>query len=311
MRWGDLRRSENVEDRRGMSVGRTGAALSGTGLIVILAIAFITGENPLNYIDLASDQSVSTQPGQEGQMGAPGDQLGEFSAAVLGSTEDVWTRVFAAGGRRYEEPRLVLFSGAVESACGFTSAAVGPFYCPLDKRVYIDLSFFAELDRRFGAPGDFAQAYVIAHEVGHHVQNLLGISDKVRSAQRGASQEEGECAVRPSRAAGRLPGGGVGEPGAAGDARARAGRPRGRAQGRRRDRRRSDAAPSPGLYGAGELDARLLGDARPLAAARPAERQHPGVRYLRIQRRVAAIPSISPTRARTRTRSRTRMRLFR
>ena len=109
---------------------------------------------------------------------------------MLGSTEDVWTKVFAEGGRTYQEPRLVLFSGAVESACGFTSAAVGPFYCPLDGKVYLDLSFFAELEQQFGAPGDFAQAYVIAHEIGHHVQNLLGVSDKIRAAQQGAAQEE-------------------------------------------------------------------------------------------------------------------------
>jgi uncharacterized protein len=190
MRWGGLRQSDNVEDRRGTRVGGRGVALSGTGLILLLAVAFITGTNPLELIDQVGGPSVSTEPGQTGQMGAPSDQLGQFSAAVLGSTEDVWTKVFAAGGRAYEEPRLVLFSGAVESACGFTSAAVGPFYCPLDGKVYLDLSFFAELDRRFGAPGDFAQAYVIAHEVGHHVQNLLGVSDKIRAAQRGASQEE-------------------------------------------------------------------------------------------------------------------------
>lgn len=190
MRWGGLRQSDNVEDRRGMSVGRRGAALSGTGLILLLAIAFITGTNPLELIDQVSGPSVSTEPGQEGQVGAPSDQLGQFSAAVLGSTEDVWTKVFAEGGRTYEKPRLVLFSDAVESACGFSSAAVGPFYCPLDNKVYLDLSFFAELERQFGAPGDFAQAYVIAHEVGHHVQNLLGVSDKIRSAQQGASPEE-------------------------------------------------------------------------------------------------------------------------
>jgi uncharacterized protein len=190
MRWGDLRQSDNVEDRRGMRVGGRGVAISGTGLLLLLAIAFITGENPLNYIDAVGGPSASSQPGQEGQVGAPADQLGQFSAAVLGSTEDVWTQVFSAGGRSYEKPRLVLFSDAVESSCGFTSAAVGPFYCPLDGRVYLDLSFFSELERQFGAPGDFAQAYVIAHEVGHHVQNLLGISDKVRAAQQRASQGE-------------------------------------------------------------------------------------------------------------------------
>lgn len=190
MRWGNLRQSDNVEDRRGMRVGGRGVALSGTGLILLLAVAFITGTNPLELIDQVSGPSVSTEPGQEGQVGAPSDQLGQFSAAVLGSTEDVWARIFAERGRTYEAPRLVLFSGAVESACGFTSAAVGPFYCPLDGKVYLDLTFFAELERQFGAPGDFAQAYVIAHEVGHHVQNLLGVSDKIRAAQRGAAQEE-------------------------------------------------------------------------------------------------------------------------
>jgi predicted metalloprotease len=190
MRWGDLRQSDNVEDRRGMRVGGRGVALSGTGLIVLLAVAYLTGTNPLELIEQVSGPSVSSEPGQEGQIGAPADQLGQFSAAVLGSTEDVWTKVFAEGGRTYQEPRLVLFSSAVESACGFTSAAVGPFYCPLDGKVYLDLSFFAELERQFGAPGDFAQAYVIAHEVGHHVQNLLGVSDRVRSAQQGGSEEE-------------------------------------------------------------------------------------------------------------------------
>jgi hypothetical protein len=189
MRWDDLRRSDNVEDRRGMTAGR-GVALSGGGLLLLLAVAFLTGENPLQLLQEVSGPSVSVDSGQPGQVGAPSDQLGQFAAAVLGSTEDVWSGVFSEGGRTYRKPTLVLFSDAVESACGFTSAAVGPFYCPLDGKVYLDLSFFADLDRQFGAPGDFAQAYVIAHEVGHHVQNLLGVSDKVRTAQQRAGQEE-------------------------------------------------------------------------------------------------------------------------
>jgi predicted metalloprotease len=123
-------------------------------------------------------------------MGSPSDELGRYASTVLGSTEDVWHRVLPASGRRYEEPTLVLFTGAVQSACGFASAAVGPFYCPLDSKVYLDLSFFDELERRFGAPGDFAQAYVIAHEVGHHVQNLIGVAAKVRSAQERLSPED-------------------------------------------------------------------------------------------------------------------------
>jgi uncharacterized protein len=197
MRWGGLRQSENVEDRRGLGVPRRGVAIGGGGLLLLLAIAYLTGADPMQMLDQVSGPSVSVDSGQEGQLGAPSDQLGQFAAAVLGSTEDVWSAVFAENGRTYQKPRLVLFSEAVESACGFSTAAVGPFYCPLDGRVYLDLSFFAELERQFGAPGDFAQAYVITHEVGHHVQNLLGISDKVRAAQqRGGQEEANELSVR-------------------------------------------------------------------------------------------------------------------
>ncbi|MFN8642122.1 MAG: neutral zinc metallopeptidase [Candidatus Binatia bacterium] len=195
MRWDDQRRSENVEDRRGMEPGRgrgRGPAIGGVGLLLILGIAFLTGENPLVLLEAVSGGSSASAPAPQasGPEGAPGDQLGQFAAAVLGSTEDVWTQVFARSGSRYEPPVMVLFSGSVQSACGFSSAAVGPFYCPLDNKLYLDLSFFDELERRFGAPGDFAQAYVIAHEVGHHVQNQLGIARKVHAAQQRASQED-------------------------------------------------------------------------------------------------------------------------
>ena len=175
---------------------RRGIALSGTGILLLLAFSLLTGQNPLTLLQLVSGPSASVdsgqpgQPAQPGQMGAPSDDLGHFAAAVLGSTEDVWGRVFAEKNSSYEKPTLVLFSGSVESACGFSSAAVGPFYCPLDSKVYLDLSFFDELNRRFGAPGDFARAYVIAHEVGHHVQNLGGLSEKVRRAQESGSKEE-------------------------------------------------------------------------------------------------------------------------
>lgn len=192
MRWEDQRRSDNVEDRRGSGAPRgRGIALSGGGLLLILAIAFITGENPLVLLEAVSGgPGTSAQAPQSGPQGAPGDQLGQFASAVLGSTEDVWGKVFAEAGGRYQPPVMVLFSGAVESACGYGSAAVGPFYCPLDDKLYLDLSFFDELERRFGAPGDFAQAYVIAHEVGHHVQNQLGIAEKVRAAQQRGSQAD-------------------------------------------------------------------------------------------------------------------------
>ncbi|MBX3024118.1 neutral zinc metallopeptidase [bacterium] len=193
MRWQEQRRSDNVEDRRGAGAPRgRGIALSGGTLLLVLAIAFLTGENPLVLLEAVNDGAGSAvnAPRAPGRPGAPSDQLGQFASAVLGSTEDVWGRVFADTGRRYQPPVMVLFSGAVESACGYGSAAVGPFYCPLDDKLYLDLSFFDELARRFGAPGDFAQAYVIAHEVGHHVQNQLGIAAEVRAAQRGAAQAD-------------------------------------------------------------------------------------------------------------------------
>jgi hypothetical protein len=129
------------------------------------------------------------QPVPGGVEGPPADELGQFAAVVLADTEDTWRALFEQRGASYREPTLVLFSTAVESACGFSSAAVGPFYCPPDQQVYIDLSFFNDLERRFGAPGDFAQAYVIAHEVGHHVQNLMGISAEVQSRQRSSSSQ--------------------------------------------------------------------------------------------------------------------------
>src|SRR5262245_59593506 len=178
MRWIGQRESDNVEDRRGIRVGGPGVAIGGGGLLLVLALALFTGQDPGALLDqlTGGGTSVSVDSGQAGQMGAPTDQLGQFSSVVLASTEDVWGEVFQQAGGRYQPPTLVLFSDAVQSACGFSSAAVGPFYCPLDNKVYLDVSFFNDLERRFGAPGDFAHAYVIAHEVGHHVQNQLGIA---------------------------------------------------------------------------------------------------------------------------------------
>lgn len=184
MKWEDQRESGNVEDVRGFPIGRRGAGIGCGGLIVVLIISWITGVNPLqllNVVEQAAPPAAQQAPqaGPAGQTaGRPTDQLGKFASVVLASTEDVWKEIFARNGGTYREPHLVLFSQAVNSACGFTSAAVGPFYCEQDQKVYLDLSFFRELSQRFGASGDFADAYVIAHEVGHHVQNQMGIFDK-------------------------------------------------------------------------------------------------------------------------------------
>lgn len=156
-------------------------------LLLILTVSCLTGTNPLALLQMVEE----TQPAQTQSVptGAPtNDPAAEFVSVVLGDTEETWGRIFANAGRQYREPVLVLFEGAVQSACGGASSASGPFYCPADQKVYLDLSFFRELDQRFGAPGDFAQAYVVAHEVGHHVQNLMGLSDRVAGARQGASE---------------------------------------------------------------------------------------------------------------------------
>jgi predicted metalloprotease len=192
MRWEGLRKSENVEDRRGRmpaGFGR-GAGIGGGGLILIVLISLLLGKNPLEILTLLS-QSGGIPAGQEEAAPAPpgADRESDFVRAVLGDTEDTWNTLLERGGRDYQEPRLVLFTRAVESACGFASSAVGPFYCPGDRQVYLDLAFFRDLSQRFGAPGDFARAYVIAHEIGHHVQNELGISEEF-DRRRGRLGEE-------------------------------------------------------------------------------------------------------------------------
>ena len=199
MRWEDERESENVEDRRG-ETPRRGVPIGIGGVLVVLLISYLTGADPRRLLLLLSggDSPTSQAPaGAPPHAGPPSDTLGRFASVVLASTEDVWKDVFARSGHTYRNPKLVLFSDAVESACGFTSSAVGPFYCPPDSKVYLDLSFFNELSNRFGAPGDFAQAYVIAHEVGHHVQNLLGVSEQVsRLQQRGSERQSNALSVR-------------------------------------------------------------------------------------------------------------------
>jgi hypothetical protein len=181
MKWESERRSDNVEDRRGLSL--RGGAIGGGAVVVAVIAALLGAPEGLVRQILGGGDGV-TQVQDPRPRGAAEDQRADFVKVVLASTEDVWTAVLPeSGGRPYTPPRLVLFTDEVQSACGMNSAAVGPFYCPADRRVYLDLGFFAELARRFGAPGDFAQAYVVAHEVGHHVQNLLGISDRVQAAR--------------------------------------------------------------------------------------------------------------------------------
>jgi len=186
MRWKTGRRSSNIEDRRGRRAGPV-AFKGGIGTIVlVLAASYFLGINPLDILMMQTGTGTGTDVSQSDWQPTPEEQqMADFVSVVLADTEDTWTEIFRQSGKTYQEPNLVLYTGAVQSACGTGSAAMGPFYCPGDRKVYIDLSFFDELRRRHGAPGDFAQAYVIAHEVGHHVQNLLGISERVQSEQRG------------------------------------------------------------------------------------------------------------------------------
>ncbi len=188
MRWQDSRRSSNVEDYRGSRFGGTGLKLGVGGTLVALIAGYFLGIDPSVILGLS--QSLPSGPAPQAREGVPQDEQGQFISAVLGETEDTWGAIFQAGGSRYEAPKLVLYTDQVQSGCGFTSSAVGPFYCPEDRRVYLDLGFFNELRAKFGAPGDFAQAYVLAHEVGHHVQTLLGTEEKVRAAQGRASEVE-------------------------------------------------------------------------------------------------------------------------
>ena len=189
MRWSTGRRSGNVVDARGGGGIGLPVAGGGIGMVVLALVVYLLGGDPSAVINNAPAPPAAEAPGS----GGPPDEASEFVRVVLADTEDTWNDIFKANGRDYPEPQLVLFSGAVQSGCGIGQAQMGPFYCPRDQRVYIDLAFYQELRDRFGAPGDFAQAYVIAHEVGHHVQTVLGVSDQVRDAQqrsghRGANQ---------------------------------------------------------------------------------------------------------------------------
>lgn len=188
MRWQLGRRSQNVEDQRGRGVSGPVMVGGGIGTVLLALVVMLLGGDPSVVL-----QGTPTQPSAPSNSVARSpeeEQLADFVSVVLADTEDTWGTLFRQAGATYQDPKLVLFSGTVQSACGYAQAAMGPFYCPRDQKVYIDLSFYKDLKYRHGAPGDFAQAYVIAHEVGHHVQNLLGISDQVQRLQQQVSQTE-------------------------------------------------------------------------------------------------------------------------
>ncbi|CEA03158.1 Putative neutral zinc metallopeptidase [Metalysinibacillus saudimassiliensis] len=197
MKYEGRRKSNNVEDRRGMSVGKVGGGIGGIGLIIVVLFTLLSGGGIGDVISNVGNSVQQTAPQSERPYisSEEEDELMEFVSVVLADTEDVWSRIFKDNGLTYEEPTLVIFSDSVQSACGVAGASVGPFYCPGDHKLYIDLSFYKELKDRFKAPGDFAMAYVVAHEVGHHVQTLLGTSQKVHALRNKVSEAEYNAAT--------------------------------------------------------------------------------------------------------------------
>ncbi len=189
MRMDDYRESDNIEDRRGGGgIGRGGVGIG--GIVLALVISYFTGINPMTLLGIMEQTPLARQEAPAAHKPPANDETALFVSKVLASTEDVWNQTFREAGRQYENPKLVLFTGATPTACGTGQTAMGPFYCPGDHKVYIDLAFYRELKDRFRAPGEFAQAYVVAHEVGHHVQNLLGIADQVHKARQRVSERE-------------------------------------------------------------------------------------------------------------------------
>ncbi|MCQ2030943.1 KPN_02809 family neutral zinc metallopeptidase [Stutzerimonas zhaodongensis] len=190
MRWKKGRRSDNVVDARGRSGGIGGGRLSLAGVVIVVVIGLLSGQDPMQILGQLANQTGQAPTQQSSAPANADDPQVAFVQSILGDTEDTWRALFQQSGEQYQDPKLVLFRGGVNSACGFASSAAGPFYCPGDRQVYLDLQFFDEMAKRFSVAGDFAQAYVIAHEVGHHVQTLLGVSQQMQSArQRGAKME--------------------------------------------------------------------------------------------------------------------------
>ena len=192
MKWERARKSRNVEDRRGRGMAAKGGGLSLGAVAIVVIIGLVMGKNPMEMLGMISQMSGSTAPTSTSSPAPVDDEASRFVAAILGETEDVWSALFSNMGQTYEPPRLVLFTGRVQSACGTASSAVGPFYCPGDRQIYIDLSFFQQMENRLGGGGDFAEAYVIAHEVGHHIQTLTGVTARVNDVRRRGGDLEGD-----------------------------------------------------------------------------------------------------------------------
>jgi len=188
MNWQDLRKSGNVDDRRGMSGGKV--AMGGAGVVIAVIIGLLTNQSPSEILSNIQGSQQTEEVGTRPAGPRPDDKTADFVSRVLGSTEDVWSEIYKASGEQYKQPGLQIFENESQSACGGASSAMGPFYCPADEKVYIDLSFCDELRDRFKAPGEFAVAYVVAHEVGHHVQNLMGISEQVQRQRQNLSNAE-------------------------------------------------------------------------------------------------------------------------
>ena len=277
MKWQGRAGSGNIEDRRGMGMALPVGGGIG-GLVLLLLISALTGTNPIDIINSSPPSSESESVGTDGSS-VKDDPQSKFISVVLKDTEDIWNQIFRERGADYREPVLVLFSDATQSACGVGQSAMGPFYCPADQKVYLDLSFFRDLDTRFGASGDFAQAYVVAHEVGHHVQTLTGVSERANAARSRMSEREANSALGPAGTAGGLLRRRVGSLcGPAGAARSW--RCRRRAARRRCDWRRSAAATVAGTRRARILHPRIVGAAGVLAAARTRQRTDRGMRHI-------------------------------
>jgi predicted metalloprotease len=189
MRWLNTRMSDNVEDRRGSGGGMRNLGIGGgIGGIIIIVLALLFKQDPQQVMQVVQQAGGNAQ--QSEKVTAASDEMSKFAATMMANTEDVWQKLFANMNKTYTDPKMVIFTESSQSGCGFAQSAMGPFYCPADQKVYLDLSFFNEMQQRFNVSGDFAQAYVIAHEVGHHVQNLLGISEKVQSMRQRVSEKE-------------------------------------------------------------------------------------------------------------------------
>ena len=284
MEYDNMPSSSNIEDRRGQRGGAVGAGGLGIGaIVVIFAISYFTGISPQVLISGAEMMGVGQQsaPPPTSAPADPNDPMRAFLSKVVGGTEAVWAEVLPAQARvKYQPAPLVIYDGATRSGCGGAQSAMGPFYCPIDKKVYLDTSFFRDMKNKFGGGGEFAYSYVVAHEIGHHVQDLLGILDKVDNMKQRVSQTQANALSVQGRTAGRLPGRRMGQPRERQMEDPPTGRRRKGAGDGAGDRRRPAADRRPRLRRARQLHPRLLGAASEMADDRPEERRHQRLRHV-------------------------------